>query len=175
MYTLPVLSGPTNSEVAVTLWFSTQHPSTLCSHEPLGLSGVLKVYNLNHELGGHELKNVFHRRHAGVPSNAQTWNSACRVCTGCYAFCVWLCLLMVCLFISVSLLVRRQQQVSAQQLAFQQQLLQVQQVQQQHLLNLQRQGLLTIQPGQTGLPLHSLTQGQYPISQLCTKLAACST
>uniref|UniRef100_A0A3Q3FSM3 Forkhead box P1b n=1 Tax=Kryptolebias marmoratus TaxID=37003 RepID=A0A3Q3FSM3_KRYMA len=50
------------------------------------------------------------------------------------------------------------EQVSAQQLAFQQQLLQVQQVQQQHLLNLQRQGLLTIQPGQTGLPLHSLTQ-----------------
>uniref|UniRef100_A0A665UEE4 Forkhead box P1b n=1 Tax=Echeneis naucrates TaxID=173247 RepID=A0A665UEE4_ECHNA len=55
----------------------------------------------------------------------------------------------------------QEQQVSAQQLAFQQQLLQVQQVQQQHLLNLQRQGLLTIQPGQTGLPLHSLTQGQY--------------
>uniref|UniRef100_A0A671XGM2 Forkhead box P1b n=1 Tax=Sparus aurata TaxID=8175 RepID=A0A671XGM2_SPAAU len=54
------------------------------------------------------------------------------------------------------------QQVSAQQLAFQQQLLQVQQVQQQHLLNLQRQGLLTIQPGQTGLPLHSLTQGMIP-------------
>ncbi|TKS71128.1 Forkhead box protein P1-B [Collichthys lucidus] len=52
----------------------------------------------------------------------------------------------------------KEQQVSAQQLAFQQQLLQVQQVQQQHLLNLQRQGLLTIQPGQTSLPLHSLTQ-----------------
>ncbi|KAL3059215.1 hypothetical protein OYC64_011187 [Pagothenia borchgrevinki] len=56
----------------------------------------------------------------------------------------------------------KEQQVSAQQLAFQQQLLQVQQVQQQHLLNLQRQGLLTIQPGQTGLPLHSLTQGMIP-------------
>uniref|UniRef100_A0A3B4F291 Forkhead box P1 n=1 Tax=Pundamilia nyererei TaxID=303518 RepID=A0A3B4F291_9CICH len=55
-------------------------------------------------------------------------------------------------------LMLQQQQVSAQQLAFQQQLLQVQQVQQQHLLNLQRQGLLSIQPGQTGLPLHSLTQ-----------------
>ncbi|KAM9409453.1 forkhead box protein P1-B isoform 2-T3 [Pholidichthys leucotaenia] len=54
------------------------------------------------------------------------------------------------------------EQVSAQQLAFQQQLLQVQQVQQQHLLNLQRQGLLSIQPGQTGLPLHSLTQGLIP-------------
>ncbi|XP_072238948.1 forkhead box protein P1-B isoform X2 [Leuresthes tenuis] len=56
----------------------------------------------------------------------------------------------------------KEQQVSAQQLAFQQQLLQVQQVQQQHLLNLQRQGLLTIQPGQTGLPLHALTQGMIP-------------
>ncbi|XP_027878322.1 forkhead box protein P1-B isoform X2 [Xiphophorus couchianus] len=54
------------------------------------------------------------------------------------------------------------EQVSPQQLAFQQQLLQVQQVQQQHLLNLQRQGLLTIQPGQTSLPLHSLTQGMIP-------------
>ncbi|XP_013864921.1 forkhead box protein P1-B isoform X1 [Austrofundulus limnaeus] len=54
------------------------------------------------------------------------------------------------------------EQVSAQQLAFQQQLLQVQQAQQQHLLNLQRQGLLTIQPGQTSLPLHSLTQGMIP-------------
>ncbi|XP_054641266.1 forkhead box protein P1-B isoform X5 [Dunckerocampus dactyliophorus] len=56
----------------------------------------------------------------------------------------------------------KEQQVSAQQLAFQQQLLQVQQVQQQHLLNLQRQGLLSIQPGQTALPLHSLTQGMIP-------------
>ncbi|XP_061779929.1 forkhead box protein P1-B isoform X3 [Nerophis lumbriciformis] len=56
----------------------------------------------------------------------------------------------------------KEQPVSAQQLAFQQQLLQVQQVQQQHLLNLQRQGLLTIQPGQPSLPLHSLTQGIIP-------------
>ncbi|XP_034441223.1 forkhead box protein P1-B isoform X1 [Hippoglossus hippoglossus] len=56
----------------------------------------------------------------------------------------------------------KEQQVSAQQLAFQQQLLQVQQVQQQHLLNLQSRGLLTIQPGQTGLPLHSLTHGMIP-------------
>uniref|UniRef100_A0A1A7YDC0 Forkhead box P1b n=2 Tax=Iconisemion striatum TaxID=60296 RepID=A0A1A7YDC0_9TELE len=56
----------------------------------------------------------------------------------------------------------KEQQVSAQQLAFQLQVQQVQQVQQQHLLNLQRQGLLTIQPGQTGLPLHSLTQGMIP-------------
>uniref|UniRef100_A0A3Q3FSW2 Forkhead box P1b n=1 Tax=Kryptolebias marmoratus TaxID=37003 RepID=A0A3Q3FSW2_KRYMA len=78
-------------------------------------------------------------------------------------------LLAGCLFTSSVLLrvcvcvcVCGPQQVSAQQLAFQQQLLQVQQVQQQHLLNLQRQGLLTIQPGQTGLPLHSLTQGMIP-------------
>ncbi|CAB1353475.1 unnamed protein product [Coregonus sp. 'balchen'] len=54
------------------------------------------------------------------------------------------------------------QQQQAQQLAFQQQLMQVQQLQQQHLVNLQRQGLLTIQPGQTALPLHSLTQGINP-------------
>ncbi|XP_041835430.1 forkhead box protein P1-B isoform X4 [Melanotaenia boesemani] len=57
---------------------------------------------------------------------------------------------------------KQSKEVSAQQLAFQQQLLQVQQVQQQHLLNLQRHGLLSIQPGQTGLPLHSLTQGMIP-------------
>ncbi|RVE73366.1 hypothetical protein OJAV_G00049310 [Oryzias javanicus] len=56
----------------------------------------------------------------------------------------------------------KEQQVSAQQLAFQQQLLQVHQVQQQHLLSLQRQGLLSIQPGQPGLPVASLTQGVTP-------------
>ncbi|XP_033875808.1 forkhead box protein P1-like isoform X3 [Acipenser ruthenus] len=56
----------------------------------------------------------------------------------------------------------KEQQVAAQQLAFQQQLLQVQQLQQQHLLNLQRQGLLTIQPGQAALPVHQLTQGMIP-------------
>ncbi|XP_041081129.1 forkhead box protein P1-like isoform X5 [Polyodon spathula] len=56
----------------------------------------------------------------------------------------------------------KEQQVAAQQLAFQQQLLQVQQLQQQHLLNLQRQGLLTIQPGQASLPVHQLTQGMIP-------------
>ncbi|XP_077581739.1 forkhead box protein P1-B-like isoform X1 [Stigmatopora nigra] len=56
----------------------------------------------------------------------------------------------------------KEHQMSAQQLAFQQQLLQVQQVQQQHLLNLQRQGLLSIQPGQTGLPLQSLAHGMIP-------------
>ncbi|XP_026069252.1 forkhead box protein P1-B-like isoform X2 [Carassius auratus] len=56
---------------------------------------------------------------------------------------------------------QQNKEVSAQQLAFQQQLLQVQQLQQQHLLSLQRQGLLSIQPNQT-LPLHSLTQGMIP-------------
>lgn len=62
-----------------------------------------------------------------------------------------------------------QHHVSAQQLAFQQQLLQVQQVQQQHLLNLQRQGLLSIQPGQTSLPLHSLTQGEWNLPHSCVQ------
>lgn len=42
MYTLPVLSGPTNSKCAITLWFCTQHPSKLCSHEPLCLYQVLQ-------------------------------------------------------------------------------------------------------------------------------------
>ncbi|XP_073500861.1 forkhead box protein P1 isoform X8 [Phyllobates terribilis] len=56
----------------------------------------------------------------------------------------------------------QQQQVATQQLAFQQQLLQMQQLQQQHLLTLQRQGLLSIQPGQPTLPLQPLTQGMIP-------------
>ncbi|XP_075411247.1 forkhead box protein P4 isoform X3 [Tenrec ecaudatus] len=44
------------------------------------------------------------------------------------------------------------------QLAFQQQLLQMQQLQQQHLLNLQRQGLVSLQPNQASGPLQSLPQ-----------------
>ncbi|XP_069592594.1 forkhead box protein P1 isoform X7 [Ranitomeya imitator] len=56
----------------------------------------------------------------------------------------------------------QQQQVATQQLAFQQQLLQMQQLQQQHLLTLQRQGLLSIQPGQPTLPLQPLAQGMIP-------------
>ncbi|XP_049335430.1 forkhead box protein P1-B isoform X2 [Astyanax mexicanus] len=56
---------------------------------------------------------------------------------------------------------QQSKEVSAQQFAFQQQILQVQQLQQQHLLSLQRQGLLSIQPNQN-LPLHSLTQGMIP-------------
>ncbi|XP_030652451.1 forkhead box protein P4 isoform X4 [Nomascus leucogenys] len=44
------------------------------------------------------------------------------------------------------------------QLAFQQQLLQMQQLQQQHLLNLQRQGLVSLQPNQASGPLQTLPQ-----------------
>ncbi|XP_039710790.1 forkhead box protein P4 isoform X3 [Pteropus medius] len=44
------------------------------------------------------------------------------------------------------------------QLAFQQQLLQMQQLQQQHLLNLQRQGLVSLQPNQASGPLQALPQ-----------------
>ncbi|XP_053576868.1 forkhead box protein P1 isoform X2 [Bombina bombina] len=57
---------------------------------------------------------------------------------------------------------KEQQQVTSQQMAFQQQLIQMQQLQQQHLLTLQRQGLLSIQPGQPALPLQSLAQGMIP-------------
>ncbi|OCT85928.1 hypothetical protein XELAEV_18024095mg [Xenopus laevis] len=57
---------------------------------------------------------------------------------------------------------KEQQQVATQQLAFQQQLLQMQQLQQQHLLTLQRQGLLSIQPGQPTLPLQPFAQGMIP-------------
>uniref|UniRef100_A0A8D1Z7C1 Fork-head domain-containing protein n=1 Tax=Sus scrofa TaxID=9823 RepID=A0A8D1Z7C1_PIG len=48
------------------------------------------------------------------------------------------------------------------QLAFQQQLLQMQQLQQQHLLNLQRQGLVSLQPNQASGPLQTLPQGECP-------------
>ncbi|XP_036286430.1 forkhead box protein P1 isoform X2 [Pipistrellus kuhlii] len=57
---------------------------------------------------------------------------------------------------------KEQQQVAPQQLAFQQQLLQMQQLQQQHLLSLQRQGLLSLPPGQPALPLQPLSQGMIP-------------
>ncbi|XP_069062828.1 forkhead box protein P1 isoform X19 [Pleurodeles waltl] len=69
---------------------------------------------------------------------------------------------------------QQQQQVATQQLAFQQQLLQMQQLQQQHLLSLQRQGLLTIQPGQSALPLQSLSQGMIPaeLQQLWKEVTA---
>ncbi|XP_056674187.1 forkhead box protein P4 isoform X7 [Monodelphis domestica] len=48
------------------------------------------------------------------------------------------------------------------QLAFQQQLLQMQQLQQQHLLNLQRQGLVSLQPSQATGPLQTLPQAVCP-------------
>ncbi|XP_062042064.1 forkhead box protein P4 isoform X1 [Lepus europaeus] len=48
------------------------------------------------------------------------------------------------------------------QLAFQQQLLQMQQLQQQHLLNLQRQGLVSLQPSPASGPLQTLPQAVCP-------------
>uniref|UniRef100_A0A2K6GDL7 Forkhead box P4 n=1 Tax=Propithecus coquereli TaxID=379532 RepID=A0A2K6GDL7_PROCO len=50
------------------------------------------------------------------------------------------------------------QALGNKQLAFQQQLLQMQQLQQQHLLNLQRQGLVSLQPNQASGPLQTLPQ-----------------
>ncbi|KAA0707751.1 Forkhead box protein P4 [Triplophysa tibetana] len=55
-----------------------------------------------------------------------------------------------------------QQQLGNKQLAFQQQLIQMQQLQQQHLLNLQRQGLVNIQPSQGAVPIQSLQQAMCP-------------
>ena len=52
------------------------------------------------------------------------------------------------------------QALGNKQLAFQQQLLQMQQLQQQHLLNLQRQGLVSLQPSQASGPLQTLPQGE---------------
>lgn len=54
------------------------------------------------------------------------------------------------------------QALGNKQLAFQQQLLQMQQLQQQHLLNLQRQGLVSLQPSQASGPLQTLPQGEPP-------------
>lgn len=54
------------------------------------------------------------------------------------------------------------QALGNKQLAFQQQLLQMQQLQQQHLLNLQRQGLVSLQPNQASGPLQTLPQGECP-------------
>uniref|UniRef100_A0A6Q2XXR5 Fork-head domain-containing protein n=1 Tax=Esox lucius TaxID=8010 RepID=A0A6Q2XXR5_ESOLU len=51
-----------------------------------------------------------------------------------------------------------QQQMGNKQLAFQQQLIQMQQLQQQHILNLQRQGLVSLQPTN---PMQSLQQGTH--------------
>ncbi|KAM6980978.1 forkhead box protein P4 isoform 2-T2 [Aplochiton taeniatus] len=54
---------------------------------------------------------------------------------------------------------QQQQQLGSKQLAFQQQLIQMQQLQQQHLLNLQRQGLVSLQPA---TPMQSLQQAMCP-------------
>lgn len=57
------------------------------------------------------------------------------------------------------------QALGNKQLAFQQQLLQMQQLQQQHLLNLQRQGLVSLQPSQASGPLQTLPQGECPMAR----------
>ncbi|KAM8795804.1 forkhead box protein P4 isoform 3-T3 [Eudromia elegans] len=64
--------------------------------------------------------------------------------------------------------------LGSKQLAFQQQLLQMQQLQQQHLLNLQRQGLVSLQPGQASVPLQSLPQAVCPsdLQQLWKEVTA---
>ncbi|XP_042195550.1 forkhead box protein P1-B isoform X4 [Callorhinchus milii] len=69
---------------------------------------------------------------------------------------------------------KEQQQPLSHQLALQQQLLQVQQLQQQHIMTLQRQGLLTVQPGQPTLSLQTLAQGMTPteLQQLWKEVTA---
>uniref|UniRef100_A0A8D0GSY7 Forkhead box P4 n=1 Tax=Sphenodon punctatus TaxID=8508 RepID=A0A8D0GSY7_SPHPU len=66
------------------------------------------------------------------------------------------------------------QPLGNKQLAFQQQLLQMQQLQQQHLLNLQRQGLVSLQPGQGTVPLQTLPQAVCPsdLQQLWKEVTA---
>ncbi|XP_068774441.1 forkhead box protein P4 isoform X5 [Struthio camelus] len=68
----------------------------------------------------------------------------------------------------------KEQPLGNKQLAFQQQLLQMQQLQQQHLLNLQRQGLVSLQPGQGTVPLQSLPQAVCPsdLQQLWKEVTA---
>uniref|UniRef100_A0A3B4DTF3 Fork-head domain-containing protein n=1 Tax=Pygocentrus nattereri TaxID=42514 RepID=A0A3B4DTF3_PYGNA len=67
----------------------------------------------------------------------------------------------VCVFVCLCVCVC-QQQLGSKQLAFQQQLIQMQQLQQQHILNLQRQGLVGLQPGQGAVPIQSLQQAMCP-------------
>ncbi|NXA78258.1 FOXP4 protein, partial [Thryothorus ludovicianus] len=73
----------------------------------------------------------------------------------------------------LSLLLSRQP-LGNKQLAFQQQLLQMQQLQQQHLLNLQRQGLVSLPPGQGTVPLQTLPQAVCPsdLQQLWKEVTA---
>ncbi|NXU52789.1 FOXP4 protein, partial [Turnix velox] len=67
-----------------------------------------------------------------------------------------------------------EQPLGNKQLAFQQQLLQMQQLQQQHLLNLQRQGLVSLPPGQGTVPLQTLPQAVCPsdLQQLWKEVTA---
>uniref|UniRef100_A0A672N4D0 Forkhead box protein P4-like n=1 Tax=Sinocyclocheilus grahami TaxID=75366 RepID=A0A672N4D0_SINGR len=69
---------------------------------------------------------------------------------------------VTCFSLSLSLSCSQQQQLGNKQLAFQQQLIQMQQLQQQHILNLQRQGLVNLQPGQGAVPIQSLQQAMCP-------------
>uniref|UniRef100_A0A673KYK8 Forkhead box protein P4-like n=1 Tax=Sinocyclocheilus rhinocerous TaxID=307959 RepID=A0A673KYK8_9TELE len=69
---------------------------------------------------------------------------------------------VTCFSLSLSLSRSQQQQLGNKQLAFQQQLIQMQQLQQQHILNLQRQGLVNLQPGQGAVPIQSLHQAMCP-------------
>ncbi|XP_040508969.1 forkhead box protein P4 isoform X6 [Gallus gallus] len=68
----------------------------------------------------------------------------------------------------------KEQPLGNKQLAFQQQLLQMQQLQQQHLLNLQRQGLVSLPPGQGTVPLQTLPQAVCPsdLQQLWKEVTA---
>uniref|UniRef100_A0AAY5E8N6 Fork-head domain-containing protein n=1 Tax=Electrophorus electricus TaxID=8005 RepID=A0AAY5E8N6_ELEEL len=63
--------------------------------------------------------------------------------------------------------------LGSKQLAFQQQLIQMQQLQQQHILNLQRQGLVSLPPGQGAVPIQSLQQAMCPtdLQQLWKEVA----
>ncbi|XP_074019535.1 forkhead box protein P4 isoform X1 [Numenius arquata] len=69
---------------------------------------------------------------------------------------------------------QQRQPLGNKQLAFQQQLLQMQQLQQQHLLNLQRQGLVSLPPGQGTVPLQTLPQAVCPsdLQQLWKEVTA---
>ncbi|XP_067907631.1 forkhead box protein P1-like isoform X9 [Heterodontus francisci] len=71
----------------------------------------------------------------------------------------------------------QQQPVAAHHLALQQQLLQVQQLQQQHIMTMQRCGLLTVQSGQPAVSLQTLAQGmtQSELQQLWKEVTGAHT
>ncbi|XP_067907624.1 forkhead box protein P1-like isoform X3 [Heterodontus francisci] len=72
---------------------------------------------------------------------------------------------------------QQQQPVAAHHLALQQQLLQVQQLQQQHIMTMQRCGLLTVQSGQPAVSLQTLAQGmtQSELQQLWKEVTGAHT